>query len=180
MSKLWVSKTLVSEFCSALPLDINSTYSIGKVLSKQDSSFLTSAWQLQLLRTQPILQTTKCNNKTSPVSPFKSHTSEALHLIKQYVSILPIPKGMNASFLIIWPFSSRNLVGWKSSGFSQILGSLCTDHKLGTITLPFGIVYPCSTSKKKKHKDKGFDKLLEANTGDLLKKENITKNDMDL
>lgn len=59
--------------------------------------------------------------------------------------ILPIPKGMNDSFFIRWPFSSRNLDGWNSSGFSQMLGSLCTDHRLGTITLPLGIVYPWST-----------------------------------
>lgn len=62
---------------------------------------------------------------------------------------------MNVSLLISWPFSSRNLVGWKSSGFSHVLGSLCTDHRLGTITLPFGIVYPCSTFTLK-HKDRRY------------------------
>lgn len=74
--------------------------------------------------------------------------------------ILPIPKGMNDSFFISWPFSSRNLDGRNSSGFSQMLGSLCTDHRLGTITLPLGILYPWSTLNKNRQKR---DKLLEGN-----------------
>lgn len=57
----------------------------------------------------------------------------------------PIPKGIKVSFLTSCPWSSRNRPGQKSSGFSQMAGSLCTDHRLGIITVPLGMVYPWST-----------------------------------
>lgn len=93
--------------------------------------------------------------------------------------ILPIPKGMNDSFFISWPFSSRNLDGRNSSGFSQMLGSLCTDHRLGTITLPLGILYPWSTLNKNKRQKCG--KWPEGNMGKtaVKRQEDVTQNYID-
>lgn len=70
--KLWTLKLWSPIFESSLAqlycFLLTAFRSIAKVLSKNNSSFLISAWQLELLGMQLILQATNCNNKTSSVA----------------------------------------------------------------------------------------------------------------
>lgn len=57
-----------------------------------------------------------------------------------FMNGLPIPNGINCSFLSSFPSSSRKRDGLKVSGSSHTVGSLWTDHRLGKTTVPLGIV----------------------------------------
>lgn len=55
-------------------------------------------------------------------------------------TLRPIPNGMKHSFLSSFPSLSKKRSGLKLSASSHTVGSLWTDHRLGKMTVPLGIV----------------------------------------
>lgn len=192
--KLWTLKLWSPIFESSLAqlycFLLTAFISIAKVLSKNNSSFLISAWQLELLGKQLILQATNWNNKTSSVADpmrkfqistpprpytwttttpnqlltacgYLTHSKRNECLFLNQLAIF-VQKSWWLKFIWFLP-NVRISVYWPQVGH---------DHAAlrNSITLQHF---------KQKHRDRGSDKLLEVNMGDLdlLKRwlEDITK-----